>query len=189
MAKHLLSFLRWIFTGFLGYYQSGMLLTSHYIFKKPVFIPAVLTTELFISWPILRSCEKETMVRLHPLQTFWNLAITNSLSDWWHWVISEWKWSSAHSLVSPAELALNPVSKNALLSNSRYFWKAPQLQEYFFPENHLRNKILPKIFICKALRFSVLHFSWNLYTLLILFHFPTIAVIKLPHDILVTALV
>lgn len=133
-------FLSWIFTGFLGYYQSGMLLTSHYTFEKPVFIPAVLTTELFISWPILPSCEKEAMVRFHPLQTFWSLGITNSLSDsgWWHWVISEWKWSSAHSLVSPAELALNPVLKNALLSNSRYLWKAPQLHEYFFSRKSLK---------------------------------------------------
>lgn len=55
-------FLSQIFTGFLKYYQSGMLLTSHYTFEKPVCISAVITTELFIAWPILRSCEKETMV-------------------------------------------------------------------------------------------------------------------------------
>lgn len=128
-CQNICSFLQFI-TGFLGYYLSWMLLTSHCMFENPTpYVSAVLAPELFIGWPALWSCEKGTMVWFHQLQTSWSLAIMNSVSDsgWWQWVISERKRSSAHSLVSPVELALNPVLKNALLSNSRYFWKAPQL--------------------------------------------------------------
>lgn len=94
----------------------------------------------------LLSDDKETMVWFYQLQTFWSLAITNSLSvsGWWFWVISEWKKSSAHSLIWPGELACQLCIKKCSFLKLQVLFKSSTTSGRFF--FLLKNYFLTKTF-------------------------------------------
>lgn len=131
LCQNICSFLQFI-TGFLEYYLSWMLLTSHCRFKKPV---CIFSSSNWTFHSLTRSVGmvERDHVAISPAVDL--LKLDHHEFAFWFWLtaLSHLRMKAKFSpLVSPVELALNSVLKNALLSNSIPFWKAPQLHEYFF---------------------------------------------------------